>query len=62
VSAVRSSSRSMGRCVSRSFSDFLHFVHQRPVDLLPERSTDSWAAWLTLHRTVEVVSRDRRHP
>jgi transposase len=37
-------------------------VRQRPVDLLPERSADSWAAWLALHPTIEVVSRDRGHP
>ncbi len=37
-------------------------VRHRPVDLLPERSADSWAAWLALHPTIEVVSRDRGHP
>jgi transposase len=37
-------------------------VRQRPVDLRPERSADSWAAWLALHPTVDVVSRDRGHP
>jgi transposase len=31
----------------------------KPVDLLPERSADSLAAWLTEHPGVEIVSRDR---
>jgi len=32
--------------------------HQ-PIELLPERSSESVAAWLQLHPEVEVVSRDR---
>ena len=31
----------------------------RAIDLLPERTTESWAEWLRIHPTVEVVSRDR---
>jgi transposase len=31
----------------------------RPVDLLPERSSESFAGWLRAHPGVEIVSRDR---
>lgn len=30
-----------------------------PVDLLPERSSESFSAWLEAHQGVEVISRDR---
>ncbi|WP_214414788.1 transposase [Sphaerisporangium fuscum] len=31
----------------------------RPVDVLPERSSDALAAWLIEHPRVEIVCRDR---
>ena len=38
---------------------FVDLETHRVIDLLPERSVESCAAWLRAHPTVEVVSRDR---
>jgi len=34
----------------------------RPIDLLPERSKESFQGWLAIHPGVEIVSRDRGEP
>ncbi len=33
--------------------------HHRLVDMLPDRSSETFAAWLRQHSKIEVVSRDR---
>jgi transposase len=33
--------------------------HSRPVDLLPDRSAEALAEWLTAHPGIDVISRDR---
>jgi transposase len=32
------------------------------IDLLPERSRESFAAWLSKHSEVEMIARDRGEP
>jgi transposase len=32
---------------------------RQPIDLLPDRSPESIAAWLTAHPTIEIITRDR---
>lgn len=44
----------------RSGTLLVHRADHRIIDLLPERSVDAVALWLTQHPTVTVVCRDRR--
>lgn len=37
----------------------LNLETHRPVELLPDRSATTLAAWLKLHGEIEIVSRDR---
>jgi transposase len=48
------------KCKRRSYGTILVDLEaHRPVDLLPERSVESFAKWLKEHPGVEIISRDR---
>jgi transposase len=34
---------------------------QRPIDVLPDRTAETLAAWLKAHPGIEIVTRDRSH-
>jgi len=48
--------RRKGRTYARIVCDL---EQHRPLDLLPDASAETWAAWLAAHPSVTVVSRDR---
>jgi transposase len=48
-----------GKKGRRSGTILCDLERRRPIDLLPERSADSVATWLTAHPGVTLISRDR---
>jgi len=56
VGGVDDFARRKGRTYASIVCDL---EQHRPLDLLPDASAETWAAWLAAHPSVTVVSRDR---
>ena len=47
-------------CRGRRYGTILcDLERHRAIDLMPERSSEAFASWLTAHRGLQIISRDR---